>query len=312
MFPACIRQVVDDTLSQSHESIAKERTAELRRWATLVNDLKSRECQRRFTMSDRRNEVLKDKKLALFEQLVSESNHLDKNRIEDFTSGFDLTGALPKSGIFNHYLRPAKVSCDNLRTCAAISRESVLQTVRSSGEPDLDKDHIRIHVDASFEPGGYSGIGGLCVNSDGSAISFFSEEVPPDLLHLVERGSKETIVLELEMVAILVAATVWRDILHSTRAVIFTDNEPVRKSLIRGHSQNYLVSSLMEAFYFIEEEVRCQVWLERVPSQSNPADEPSRMECSTLLGCTARLRVDVMDIWVKSAQTAGGDSAAKD
>eukprot|EP00438_Fugacium_kawagutii_P001422 Skav211637 [mRNA] locus=scaffold3476:7948:11312:+ [translate_table: standard] len=175
-------------------------------------------------------------------------------------------------------------------------------------------DHIHIYVDASFEPGGYSGIGGLCVNSDGSVISFFSEEVPPDLLCLIEKGSKETIILKLEMVAILVAATIWQDMMHSKRAVIFIDNEPVRKSFIKGHSQNYLVSSLMEAFYLIEEEVRCQVWLrlERVPSQSNPADEPSRMECSTLLGCTARLRVDVMDIWVKSAQRTGGDSAAKD
>eukprot|EP00438_Fugacium_kawagutii_P015079 Skav214570 [mRNA] locus=scaffold57:5506:6096:+ [translate_table: standard] len=138
-------------------------------------------------------------------------------------------------------------------------------------------DHVHIYVDASFEPGGYSGIGGFCVNSDGTLTSFFSGEVPQALLCLVEKGSKETIVLKLEMVAvaILVAAAIWQDILRSKRAVIFTDNEPIKKSLIRGYSQNYFVSSLMEAFYLVEEEVHCQVWLERVPRQSNPADEPS-------------------------------------
>eukprot|EP00438_Fugacium_kawagutii_P003824 Skav230271 [mRNA] locus=scaffold3387:389583:390119:+ [translate_table: standard] len=75
-------------------------------------------------MSDRRNEVLRDKKLALFEQLLSESDHLDTTLIGDLTKGFDLTGELPKSGVFARYLRPAKVSCDNLRTFATISRES--------------------------------------------------------------------------------------------------------------------------------------------------------------------------------------------
>eukprot|EP00438_Fugacium_kawagutii_P016271 Skav232599 [mRNA] locus=scaffold2282:11506:13323:+ [translate_table: standard] len=175
-------------------------------------------------------------------------------------------------------------------------------------------DHVHIYVDASFELGGYSGIGGLCVNSDGSLHSFFSEAVPRDLFCLVEKGDKETIILELEMVALLVAATLWQDVLPSKRTVFFIDNEPIRKSLIRGYLQNHLVSCLVEAFYLIEELqlVHCQVWLERVPSQSNPADKPSRAECSSLMGCTARLRIDVMEVWVKAAQYARGDSAAKD
>eukprot|EP00438_Fugacium_kawagutii_P028097 Skav236590 [mRNA] locus=scaffold415:10761:12503:+ [translate_table: standard] len=129
-------------------------------------------------------------------------------------------------------------------------------------------DHVHIYLDASFEPRGYSGIGGLCVNSDGSLRSFFSEAVPKDFLCLVEKGDKETIILQLEMVALIVAATLWRDVLRSKRTVFITDNEPVRKSLIQGYSQNHLVSCLIEAFYLIEEEVHCQVWLERVPSQS--------------------------------------------
>eukprot|EP00438_Fugacium_kawagutii_P031568 Skav201075 [mRNA] locus=scaffold5595:979:2202:- [translate_table: standard] len=80
-------------------------------------------------------------------------------------------------------------------------------------------DHVHVYVDASFEPGGYSGIGGLCVNSDGSVHSFFSEAVPKDLLCLVEHGDKEAIILELEMVALLVAATLWQDVLRSKRGL---------------------------------------------------------------------------------------------
>eukprot|EP00438_Fugacium_kawagutii_P007883 Skav213958 [mRNA] locus=scaffold1979:307938:309152:- [translate_table: standard] len=139
IFPSCIRKVVDETLSQSHESLAKERTAELRRWAILVTDLKARENQLRSEMSSRRNEVLKDKKLALFETLITESGHQDVTLIDDLTRGFDLTGELPKSGVFDRHLRPAKVSCANLRTFAKVSRESILRTVCSSGEEELDQ-----------------------------------------------------------------------------------------------------------------------------------------------------------------------------
>lgn len=53
------------------------------------------------------------------------------------------------------------------------------------------------------------------------------------------------------------------------------------------------------------------MWLELVPNQSNPADEPSRTECAELLGSKKQLRVNVMDVWVLAAQSMGGDSAAK-
>eukprot|EP00438_Fugacium_kawagutii_P023335 Skav221486 [mRNA] locus=scaffold1514:194152:200600:- [translate_table: standard] len=139
VFPSCIRKVVDETLSQSHESIARKRTAELRRWATLIVDLKGREGELRSSMSQRRSTVLKDKKLALFEKLIVESGHQDVGLIHDLTRGFDLTGELPKSGVFDRHLRPAKVSCDNLRTYAKVSRDSILKTVNSSGEDELDR-----------------------------------------------------------------------------------------------------------------------------------------------------------------------------
>eukprot|EP00438_Fugacium_kawagutii_P024944 Skav213201 [mRNA] locus=scaffold2826:375883:385109:- [translate_table: standard] len=90
-------------------------------------------------MSQRRSSVLKDKKLALFEKLIIEAGHQDIGLIQDLTRGFGLTGELPKSGVFDRHLRPAKVSCDNLRTYAKVSRDSILKTVSSSGEEELDR-----------------------------------------------------------------------------------------------------------------------------------------------------------------------------
>ena len=42
-----------------------------------------------------------------------------------------------------------------------------------------------IYVDASFEPDGRSGIGGLIMNEKGRAMSFFSELLPPSFLAMV-------------------------------------------------------------------------------------------------------------------------------
>lgn len=57
----------------------------------------------------------------------------------------------------------------------------------------------------------------------------------------------------------------------------------------------------MGNLFKVEEGIGCQVWLERMPRQSNPAGEASRQVCK-----------EFIDIRVDAACEAGGDSAAKD
>lgn len=45
--------------------------------------------------------------------------------------------------------------------------------------------------------------------------------------------------------------------------------------------------------------------LERMPSQSNPADGPSREECAEWLGSGERLRVDVVNVWAMQPKVQG-------
>lgn len=95
LFPSCIRTVVDDILSKTHETLARERTAELRRWTLMISDLKESELVMRKGMSRRIDEVLKNKRLALFEQLIRESGHQDETLVKDLTRGFGLTANFP-------------------------------------------------------------------------------------------------------------------------------------------------------------------------------------------------------------------------
>lgn len=109
-------------------------------------------------------------------------------------------------------------------------------------------------------------------------IGFCSEKVAEQLLVLVQVGTKETAILELEMVAVAVAIHLWQNRMASKRVIVFKDNDPVGSSIMRGYSQNTFVDCLMAHLFQVEEACASHVWLERVPSQSNPADEPSKAE----------------------------------
>lgn len=131
------------------------------------------------------------------------------------------------------------------------------------------------------------------------------------MLLFLQESDRQTAILELEMVAVSVAIRLWQTLMSTERVIVFTDNDPVKSSIIRSYFQNHVVDCLMSDLFKVEEAFKCEVWLERVPSQSNPADVTSREECNEVLGNKNRLRVDVLDVWVKAAQNTRGDSAAK-
>lgn len=81
-------------------------------------------------------------------------------------------------------------------------------------------------MDASCEAGGYSGIGGLCVDSSGEVVGFFSKKAPAELLLLIQGSDKETAILELEVVAISFAIHPWQSLMPAKRVIVITDNEP--------------------------------------------------------------------------------------
>ena len=58
--------------------------------------------------------------------------------MEQLADGFDFTGSLPESNVFSRKVRPATMSCDELRRIADLSREDMLQTVKSSNDSELD------------------------------------------------------------------------------------------------------------------------------------------------------------------------------
>ena len=70
--------------------------------------------------------------------LILESEHDDVQLIDQLVNGFDLTGFLPESNVFNKRMKPAAMSCDELRRVSEMTRGNMLEMIRPSGDEVLD------------------------------------------------------------------------------------------------------------------------------------------------------------------------------
>ena len=131
---------------------------------------------------------------------------------------------------------------------------------------------LHIYVDASFDYSNYSGLGGMIVNMSEKVISFFSVEVDTGTLNEIMAKGQKTVVQELEMMAVLAAIKVWKELIKACRVVLFTDSEAVRGTFLKSWSANDDSDRMISVIFQVESDFDAPVWIERVPSQSNPSD----------------------------------------
>ena len=139
-------------------------------------------------------------------------------------------------------------------------------------------EHIHIYVDASFNHNGYCGVGGVAYSSSGECLGFFSEVVKADALNLI--------MVKLETSGLLTGFKVFEKQLEGRKAVVFTDSEAVRGAFLKSWSRNQQCDRVILALLEAEEKLQLQVWLERVPSQSNPTAVFSREIVESFSGMT--------------------------
>ena len=149
----------------------------------------------------------------------------------------------------------------------------------------LQAEVVHIYVDASFDQQKYSGLGGMVVDMSGKTLFFFSEAVDSDTLdvYIMSKGQK-TVIQALEMMAVLAAVKSWRSFLKSRRVVLFTDSESLRGSFLKTWSANQDSDDMISVIFRVEEEFDIPLWIERVPSHSNPSDVLSREVVSNFEG----------------------------
>jgi hypothetical protein len=89
---------------------------------------------------------------------------------------------------------------------------------------------------------------------------------------------KKQLVTEAELYAVLTAVTAWSDRISRSRVLIFVDSEPAMYSLIRGTSDIDPCAEIVHEYSRVQACNQSFSWFVRIPSKSNPADSPSRLQ----------------------------------
>ena len=92
----------------------------------------------------------------------------------------------------------------------------------------------------------------------------------------MEVDQEVAIIAELETLALLVCARLWRSIKQCRHVLFCLDNEVARFGLIKGYSHAAMVSKMVNFISIYFEENLILPWFLRVPSSANISDFPSR------------------------------------
>ena len=120
------------------------------------------------------------------------------------------------------------------------------------------------------------GVGGILFCPEGSAESFFGEQVPESVMNHLFSFSENPI-YELELAPLLLSLQLWGERMKGSQVVFYLDNEGARHSMIRLFAEHPFADSIVQRFLRLEQQFQLRIWFGRVPTASNPADDPSRM-----------------------------------
>ena len=98
-----------------------------------------------------------------------------------------------------------------------------------------------IFTDASFNPDSRTGgVGGVSFpkESDCPLFFFFGDFIPKELVELLMSSGSKQIIGQAEMIPVVLAKRVWREMLKEGRNLFFIDNESARECFVRNASPN--------------------------------------------------------------------------
>ena len=97
---------------------------------------------------------------------------------------------------------------------------------------------------------------------------------------------RKTQIVMVELLAPILALWTMREYVRGKHVLLLVDSEPVEAALIKGYSSRADMCELVGVFWQLALQLKCSVYIDRVPTDANPADHPSRdrMEIGERLG----------------------------
>ena len=104
--------------------------------------------------------------------------------------------------------------------------------------------------------------------------------VPATLINLWQTQVGEQIICQIEFFAFLAARFEYRAQLENSSTIAWIDNEAARFAASKGSATSISLMAMARLVQTLEAGSPGMVWVERVCSFSNPADKPSRKQCT--------------------------------
>ncbi len=154
-----------------------------------------------------------------------------------------------------------------------VTKERCLQ-ISSPGK------HVAIFTDGSLEPDKdncleETGVGGIMLRADRKP-EVFGCKVPAELLRKWHEAGKQHLIGQIELYGVLVAKFLWRQQLSNMRSFFYIDNWGMLDCVIPGTLKDATWREMPLKMEEIDAAHPSLAWAARVPSESNPADPPSR------------------------------------
>lgn len=142
-----------------------------------------------------------------------------------------------------------------------------------------------IFTDGSCESqDGTGGVGGVLMGPNGNLIHHFSSAVPPEIMQLLLSRSENPI-YELELAPVLIAIKLWSSYFRNSQVVFYLDNDAARAGLIKMRGATDIGDIIIQEAAMLEALHSFRPWFGRVPTSSNVADGPSRLDCRFVESC---------------------------
>ena len=150
-------------------------------------------------------------------------------------------------------------------------------------------------------------VGAILVNPEGELTQYFAEKVPTRLMDKLLSHSAHPI-FELELVPVGCAMSLWGPQMRHSQCVVYLDNEAAKGALSHAATNTEHGQKIIERFVKEEMFYQIKMWFARVPTSSNLADKPSRLETSELdaLG-VERATIDWCEVEAQLTAGTGSD-----
>ena len=81
---------------------------------------------------------------------------------------------------------------------------------------------------------------------------------------------------ELEVLPVYISFLQWARYISNAQVIHYTDNDSCRFALMKGVGETPVAKHFVKSILDLEHQSQSRSWYGRVPSHSNPSDDPSR------------------------------------